>query len=201
VAQYKPAGTRCLFSGGGTSCITASDERQSESVRPTDSLGRYAEQLGTYGANALTSFGVIYALPILASFWFVRRMRTRQRRWMLGLLAVYLCSERRARPERQARQLHAMRAEMIRFKSVAYRLYIRCKPVTRPLHIRFPSVVLLVSPAAGRPQCSPSHPREPRLGALPLSGASDSDEARDPPGAGETISAPIQLRLRGSLVY
>jgi hypothetical protein len=64
---------------------------QFESVRPTDSLSRYAEQLAMYGEGALTDFGVIYVLPVLVLFWFVRRMRARERRWMLGLVAVYLC--------------------------------------------------------------------------------------------------------------
>jgi hypothetical protein len=64
---------------------------QYESVRPTDSLSRYAEQLGRYGESTLTSFGVIYLLPVLVSFWFLRRMRAQERRWMLGLLGVFLC--------------------------------------------------------------------------------------------------------------
>jgi hypothetical protein len=64
---------------------------QFESVHPTDSLGRYAAQLRWYGEGALTDFGAIYLLPVLASFWSMRRMRARERRWMLGLLAVYLC--------------------------------------------------------------------------------------------------------------
>jgi hypothetical protein len=64
---------------------------QFESVHPTDSLSLYLEQLEMYGENVLPSFGVIYVLPALVSFWFLRRMRAQERRWMLGLLAVFLC--------------------------------------------------------------------------------------------------------------
>ena len=64
---------------------------QFESVRPTDNLGRYAEQLGMYGERTLANFGVIYVLPSLAPFWFLRRMHAQARQWVLGLLAVYLC--------------------------------------------------------------------------------------------------------------
>ena len=64
---------------------------QFESVRPTGSFGRYAEQLWMYGDSARASFGVIYALPVLILFWFFRRLGAGERRWMLGLLAVFLC--------------------------------------------------------------------------------------------------------------
>ena len=64
---------------------------QIESVRPTDSFGRYAEQLWVNGDSARASFGVIYALPVLILFWFFRRLGAGERRWMLGLLAVFLC--------------------------------------------------------------------------------------------------------------
>jgi hypothetical protein len=64
---------------------------QYESVRPTDSFSRYAEQLELYGEGVLADLGVIYLLPALAPFWFLRRMHARERRWILGLLAAYLC--------------------------------------------------------------------------------------------------------------
>jgi hypothetical protein len=64
---------------------------QFESVHPTDSLSGYADQLEMYGESALASFGVIYVLPVLVSFLFLRRMRAQERRWVLGLLAVFLC--------------------------------------------------------------------------------------------------------------
>jgi hypothetical protein len=64
---------------------------QFESVQPTDSFSRYAEQLELYGEGVLADLGVVYVLPVLVSFWFLRRMRARERRWLLGLLAVYLC--------------------------------------------------------------------------------------------------------------
>ena len=44
-----------------------------------------------YGEGVLADLGVIYVLPALAPFWFLRRMRAQERRWMLGLLAVFLC--------------------------------------------------------------------------------------------------------------
>jgi hypothetical protein len=36
-------------------------------------------------------FGMIYVVPVLVPFWFLRRIRGREQRWMLGLLAVCLC--------------------------------------------------------------------------------------------------------------
>ncbi len=64
---------------------------QFEPVRPTDSLIGYASQLWMCGQVTLRDFGVIYVLPVLLPFWFLHRMLARERRWMLGLLAVYLC--------------------------------------------------------------------------------------------------------------
>jgi hypothetical protein len=64
---------------------------QYEPVHPTESLSRYAEQLEMCVENVPADFGVIYVLPVLVPFWFLRRMRAEERRWMLGLLAVYLC--------------------------------------------------------------------------------------------------------------
>ena len=64
---------------------------QFEPVRPTDSLIGYGAQLWMYGQATLRDFGVIYVLPVLLPFWFLHRMLARERRWMLGLLAVYLC--------------------------------------------------------------------------------------------------------------
>ena len=34
---------------------------------------------------------MIYALPVLILFWFFRRLGAGERRWMLGLSAVFLC--------------------------------------------------------------------------------------------------------------
>jgi hypothetical protein len=57
----------------------------------TDSLSRYSEQLGMYGEEVIADLGAVYLVPALVPFWFLRRMRPQERRWMLGLLAVYLC--------------------------------------------------------------------------------------------------------------
>ena len=86
----KSAGQLGLSAHGGRLCSYL-EPRTVRVSSPTDSLSRYADQLGMYGEGVLTDFGVIYVLPVLVPFWFVRRMRARERRWMLGLLAVFLC--------------------------------------------------------------------------------------------------------------
>jgi hypothetical protein len=64
---------------------------QYERIEPTASLKRLAAQLRMYGELAATDFGILYLMAALLPFCFLHRMRTQERNWMLGLLAVYLC--------------------------------------------------------------------------------------------------------------
>ncbi len=64
---------------------------QYERIRPTDNLGRFAQQLWGYGETTASDFGLIYLFPCLVPFWFHRRMPPSGRRWMVGLLSLYVC--------------------------------------------------------------------------------------------------------------
>ena len=64
---------------------------QYERIRPTDSLDRLMKQLRRYGKIAVGEFGLIYLLIAALPFCFLHQMQRRERGWMLGLLAVYLC--------------------------------------------------------------------------------------------------------------
>ena len=64
---------------------------QYEQPNPTASFSRYAGQLGEYGEITVSEFGLIYIVPAVIPFFFLHRMRWRERNWMLGLAGVYLC--------------------------------------------------------------------------------------------------------------
>jgi hypothetical protein len=64
---------------------------QYERIQSTTRVDQFTRQLRMYVGAAVTDFGLLYLLAALIPFWFLRRMRPSERRWMLGLLAVYLC--------------------------------------------------------------------------------------------------------------
>ena len=64
---------------------------QYERVHLTDSFGRLVEQMRMYGEIAVTEFGLVYLFIALVPFCFLRRMQSRERGWVLGLMAVYFC--------------------------------------------------------------------------------------------------------------
>ncbi|MDB6121581.1 MAG: hypothetical protein JWQ71_574 [Pedosphaera sp.] len=64
---------------------------QYERPFPTDSLGRYMEQIRMYGEIAASEFGLVYLFLALIPFCLLHKMRVSERKWMLSLLAVYLC--------------------------------------------------------------------------------------------------------------
>ncbi len=63
---------------------------QYERIHPTSSLLQFVAQIGTYFKCAIVDFGLLYLAAALIPFFFLRRMGKEQRRWMGGLLAVYL---------------------------------------------------------------------------------------------------------------
>ena len=63
---------------------------QYEKLQPTAELARFLEQLQMYVDVTLTKFGFLYVLVALIPFCYLRRLSALGRRWMLGLLAVYV---------------------------------------------------------------------------------------------------------------
>jgi hypothetical protein len=60
-------------------------------IHPTNNAAQFAKQLRAYGAVTAKQFGWPY-LPFAAvPFLFMRRLASKERRWMLGLLAAYVC--------------------------------------------------------------------------------------------------------------
>jgi hypothetical protein len=64
---------------------------QYERIQPTQSVARLVEATRLYVEIALKEFGGVYLLLALMPFCFLPRIQARERRWILGLLAVYLC--------------------------------------------------------------------------------------------------------------
>ena len=64
---------------------------QYEKIHATDNLGMYAQQMGLYAKMAVADFGLSYLLAALIPWCCLPKMESRERRWMLGLLAVFIC--------------------------------------------------------------------------------------------------------------
>jgi tetratricopeptide (TPR) repeat protein len=76
--------------------IHALTRGQYEKTNPTDflsinGLSTYFEQLGMVGAGVLSEFNWVYTLLAVVPFLFFLRMQKRERAWMIGLVAIYLC--------------------------------------------------------------------------------------------------------------
>jgi hypothetical protein len=63
---------------------------QYEKTKPTDSIPRLAKQVVMYAESAAEEFNVVYLLIAFVPFFFLRRMQTRERAWILGLAAIWL---------------------------------------------------------------------------------------------------------------
>ena len=63
---------------------------QYERLYPTAQLARFLEQLQMCTDVTLTKFGLLYVLVALIPFCYLRRLRALGRKWILGLLAVYV---------------------------------------------------------------------------------------------------------------
>ena len=64
---------------------------QYERIYTIQSVGRLLEALFTYGRVAVAEFGLPYLLMALVPFSFLPRMPAQEKRWMIGLIAIYLC--------------------------------------------------------------------------------------------------------------
>src|SRR5207249_4713618 len=64
---------------------------QYERIQLTETFGKLLRQLQIYGEITASEFGLPYVLLALIPFCVLFRIHSKQRRWILGLLAVYLC--------------------------------------------------------------------------------------------------------------
>jgi uncharacterized membrane protein len=64
---------------------------QYENMNPTADVGRFLEQVRQYFVMAGKAFGWPYLLMCLIPFCFLHRMAALERRWIFGLMPVYLC--------------------------------------------------------------------------------------------------------------
>jgi hypothetical protein len=64
---------------------------QYERIHATTTQDRLAGQLRLYAEIAVREFGAHYLLMALIPFCFLHQMRARERGWILGLFAVYVC--------------------------------------------------------------------------------------------------------------
>lgn len=69
---------------------------QYEKTNPTDlftadGFGRFISQLGLVGNGIVEEFNWVYTLLAIVPFLFILRMQKRERAWMIGLSAIYIC--------------------------------------------------------------------------------------------------------------
>lgn len=62
---------------------------QFERTWATADFGKLAGQIPIYGRIAVRQFGLLYATAAMIPFCFLHKMRTRERRWMFSLLAIF----------------------------------------------------------------------------------------------------------------
>lgn len=63
---------------------------QYEKTHPTDSAGRLRDQVGMYVESAAEEFTAVYLIIALVPFFFLRRMQSRERAWIIGLAAIWV---------------------------------------------------------------------------------------------------------------
>jgi tetratricopeptide (TPR) repeat protein len=64
---------------------------QYERINPTTDPGRFIDQVIMYVGGALDEFSFVYLVIALVPFLFYRFMQKRERSWLIGLTAIYLC--------------------------------------------------------------------------------------------------------------
>jgi hypothetical protein len=64
---------------------------QYERIRPTEKLSSFVNQLWMYFQGAVDEFNLAFLLLAIVPFFFWNRMQRRERAWMIGLTAIYLC--------------------------------------------------------------------------------------------------------------
>ena len=63
---------------------------QYEKTHPTDSIARLKDQVVMYVESAGEEFTYVYLLIALVPFFFLRRMQSRERAWIIGLAAIWV---------------------------------------------------------------------------------------------------------------
>jgi tetratricopeptide (TPR) repeat protein len=85
---------------------------QYEKIHPTTNPVTYAKQIGMYIGGAIEEFNLIYLLVAFVPLFFYRRLQQREKAWMLGIGAIYLCLSLfllallNPAPDRQSRDLN-----------------------------------------------------------------------------------------------
>ena len=64
---------------------------QYEQTNPTDSIGKFFDQVWMYAEGAIDEMGLVNLLIAALPFIFFQRLQKRERAWMIGLSAIYLC--------------------------------------------------------------------------------------------------------------
>ncbi len=64
---------------------------QHDKTNPTSDIGRLFEQLWMYVEGSIEEFNFVYLLISLVPFLFYRKMNKRERAWLVGLTAIYIC--------------------------------------------------------------------------------------------------------------
>lgn len=64
---------------------------QYDKTNPTSDVGRLMAQLGMYMQGAVEEFNFVYLLIGLVPFIFYKKLQKRERAWLVGLTAIYLC--------------------------------------------------------------------------------------------------------------
>jgi tetratricopeptide (TPR) repeat protein len=85
---------------------------QYERIHPSTNIVTMVKQVGMYISGAMEEFNLVYILVGLLPFAFYKRMQSRERAWIMGLSAVYLCLSLfllillNPAPDRQSRDLN-----------------------------------------------------------------------------------------------
>jgi thioredoxin-like negative regulator of GroEL len=85
---------------------------QYEKIHPTTNPITYVKQIIMYIGGAIEEFNLIYLLVFLVPIFFFKRMQQREKAWMVGVWAIYLCLSLfllallNPAPDRQSRDLN-----------------------------------------------------------------------------------------------
>ena len=85
---------------------------QYERIHPTETATRYVEQVGLYIGGLFEEMNFVYVLIALIPFFYLRRMQSRERAWLIGLTVTYVMLSAfllwllNPMPDRQSRDLN-----------------------------------------------------------------------------------------------
>ena len=64
---------------------------QYEQTNPTDTIGKFFDQVWMYAEGAIDEMGLVNLLIAVLPFLFFQRLQKREKAWMIGLSAIYVC--------------------------------------------------------------------------------------------------------------